>query len=130
MPNAQHSINFGKWFLWKMLKLLTCFTMLIILFEGVTRTHLPQPGSFVKNILTPLSHFLQSKKTDARTRFSLGVSEGNSSLWLSHLCPRYQAEYEAAKGYMKLEWQTPTEDTIFFTQTSCRTSLMPREVRQ
>ncbi|XP_071521135.1 lactosylceramide 4-alpha-galactosyltransferase-like isoform X2 [Panulirus ornatus] len=49
-----------------------------------------------------------------------------SGTWIQHLCPRYKTQ-DASK-FTKLTWRTPSEDTIFFTQMSCRTALTRREV--
>lgn len=63
-----------------------------------------------------------SKNTDEET------TEVVSSTWLQHLCPIYKTT-DASRKFLKLFWGTPSQDTIFFTQMSCKTSLTRREVR-
>lgn len=57
-----------------------------------------------------------------------GVTESNLGSWVQHLCPHYHADEMKVKGHTRLAFEMPTEDAIFFTQTSCRTFLSPREV--
>lgn len=55
-----------------------------------------------------------------------GVSASGS--WLAHLCPHYLLRGSDSEDLLKLSWAKPTEDTIFFTQTSCSRALTSREV--
>ncbi|KAK3856579.1 hypothetical protein Pcinc_037108 [Petrolisthes cinctipes] len=60
-----------------------------------------------------------------------GDDEAKLGTWLSHLCPQYNnvKKYQSlsSRGYKKLTWKPPSEDTIFFLHTSCTVSLTIRE---
>lgn len=77
---------------------------------------------------TDSTHFL--RRYNPFFHHSGGISsrmtEENLSSWVHHLCPHYHVD----EAYTRLTFETPNEETIFFTQTSCRTSLSLREVRQ
>ncbi|XP_042888960.1 alpha-1,4-N-acetylglucosaminyltransferase-like [Penaeus japonicus] len=46
--------------------------------------------------------------------------------WLDHLCPRNKMR--EAKGHqLRLTWEAPSAESIFFMQTSCVDALTPRE---
>ncbi|XP_042885349.1 lactosylceramide 4-alpha-galactosyltransferase-like [Penaeus japonicus] len=45
--------------------------------------------------------------------------------WIEHLCPKYT--HRDTSSELKLEWIEPTEDTIFFTETSCGKSFYGRQ---
>ncbi|KAK4312652.1 hypothetical protein Pmani_015936 [Petrolisthes manimaculis] len=47
--------------------------------------------------------------------------------WVPHLCPHHLRRTTLPPG-LNLTWEPPTERTIFFTQTSCTSTLTPREV--
>lgn len=80
-----------------------------------------------------------------KTVLSQGLDEGNGAVqlehyarsselgpysqwasWVPHLCPRL-LRTTTLPG-LNLTWEQPTEQTIFFTQTSCSSTLTPREV--
>lgn len=101
--------------------------LLILPRDTYLQDFLPETDKLLKKPLFGLSH---SRKSDAeRSAFSV-VTEGSLGSWVQHLCPHYHAEEGEAKGHERIKFDAPTEDTIFFTQTSCRTTLSPREVRE
>ncbi|KAK3879521.1 hypothetical protein Pcinc_015930 [Petrolisthes cinctipes] len=68
------------------------------------------------------------EQTRTNTRSATG-SEGPYSQWASwvpHLCPHLTKRTTLPPG-LNLTWEPPTEHTIFFTQTSCKSTLTPRE---
>lgn len=124
-----YSRTLGGWLGKMTMVLLACLVTTLLICGGGAPTILPQAG-LVRNIFTPFAHFPSSQTMEAGHAAKSGIasSETNNTSpgWLRHLCPHYQEK----EGYIKLTWQTPTEDTIFFTQTSCRPFLLPREVRE
>lgn len=62
-----------------------------------------------------------------RNRMVENELERPSRTWISHLCPHYKVK-STPVNQLPLTWATPDENTIFFTQTSCGTSLTSREV--
>ncbi|XP_050728883.1 lactosylceramide 4-alpha-galactosyltransferase-like [Eriocheir sinensis] len=90
---------------------------------------LPEAQKIVKSLLLiPLPRLSRHPREGKMTKaIASGVKEGNLSSWVQHLCPHYHADEMKVKGHTRLTFEMPTEETIFFTQTSCRTSPSPRE---
>ncbi|KAK3866279.1 hypothetical protein Pcinc_028185 [Petrolisthes cinctipes] len=63
------------------------------------------------------------------TRGTTAAATGPYSQWASwvpHLCPHHLRRTTLPPS-LNLTWEPPTERTIFFTQTSCTSTLTPRE---
>lgn len=62
------------------------------------------------------------------TRQNLEEQLAEEDNWIEHLCPKYT--HRDTSSDLKLEWIDPTNDTIFFTETSCGKRFYGRQVRK
>lgn len=62
------------------------------------------------------------------TRQNLEEQLAEDDNWIEHLCPKYT--HRDTSSDLKLEWIDPTNDTIFFTETSCGKRFYGRQVRK
>lgn len=62
------------------------------------------------------------------TRQNLEEQQAEEDNWIEHLCPKYT--HRDTSSDLKLEWIDPTNDTIFFTETSCGKRFYGRQVRK
>ncbi|XP_042892332.1 alpha-1,4-N-acetylglucosaminyltransferase-like [Penaeus japonicus] len=91
--------------LWKTLKIVVAvvlLTVLVILLKTQTAGYRFKPGEQVE---------------------SESLS-GDDASWIPHLCPHYRRRRQRPQP---LQWEPPSNYTIYFTQTSCRDVLTVRE---
>ncbi|KAK3866280.1 hypothetical protein Pcinc_028186 [Petrolisthes cinctipes] len=127
------------------LRCLLLITGVVILVLCVVGTGQHQAAITVTNVITNvaktvLSLVLDGGYSDAvqvdiklgetrTTRGTTAAATGPYSQWASwvpHLCPHHLRRTTLPPG-LNLTWEPPTERTIFFTQTSCTSTLTPRE---